>query len=65
MHQSTWDQEILHGDRSLEAEQLLIRQRLQKIKKSANMEGGLKLKFIFYFKDTTHKSLHIEEWSFV
>jgi hypothetical protein len=63
MHQSTWDHEILYGDRPLTDKQLSFLPLLRKIK-NTNMADGWKLKFTFYFKAITREPLHLENLSF-
>jgi hypothetical protein len=51
------DHEILYSYRPWKDEQLLVRPFLWKEKnknKNTNVEGRWKLKFIFYFMETTH-----------
>jgi hypothetical protein len=54
----------MYVERSLEDEQLLIRQLLQECK-NVNMAGGWKLKFTFCILERTHEPLHLVKWSFV
>jgi hypothetical protein len=47
----------------LEDEQLLIRPLLRECG-NMNMAGGRKLKFTFYFMESTHEPLHLDKLSF-
>jgi hypothetical protein len=63
LHQSTWDDEILNADMASKDELLIS--PLFWGAKNMNMEGSLKLKFAFYFMETTCEPLHLDKWSYV
>jgi hypothetical protein len=63
LHQSTWDHKMLYtnifrGWTSCNKITFAIIQNM-------NMAFGWKLKFTFYFMDSTHEPLHLDKWSLV
>jgi hypothetical protein len=58
LHKSTWDN-IFYSDRPLNYKQLLIRKFLWNKKK--RIWRATMSKCIFYFMETTHEQLHLEE----
>jgi hypothetical protein len=62
LHQSTWDHEILYADRFSKDEQLLVRPFLWKIK-NTNVEGGIRLQFMFCLMETIHEPMHSDKLS--
>jgi hypothetical protein len=60
LHQLTWNHEILYDSRWSEAEQLITRPLLWKIKYT-NMASSQNLKFMFYLMETTHEPIHLDK----